>query len=474
MAAVGTRRAKREQGDSPRRPRHRHLSQYAILVVNSIIALACFLGAIGLVFGQSVVNGLQKTSQIAATPTTQGIETPATADSKGATSGPTTTSPPFPDADPNAKNFLITGADNGACVSPSSPYYAAFGDRTGLGARSDTIMIMRVDPSTSRAAVLSFPRDLWVKIDGSNGYSRINSAYSINNPQKLINTISSNFGISVQHYIQIDFCAFKSLVDSVGGVGVPFEYPARDSHTRLDVPTPGCFNFSGEAGLAYVRSRHYEYLDPKTGQWKEDPAADYGRISRQQDFLRRTIAKVLSQGAFNISRARTLINVAQKYVVVDPDLTIAKELEFAGVLKTLNPNDLQTYQVEGLGKNINGNAVIEPRLTGANMKQILAIFRGKAQLAAAPPQVFDSTTTSVPHTTTTIARATTTDAVTTTTAKPRGSTTTTTSSSSPPTTTVAATTTTKPGKLTPTTTLPPSNATEIVKGIVPPKGATCP
>ncbi|MEZ5251282.1 MAG: hypothetical protein R2713_19300 [Ilumatobacteraceae bacterium] len=66
----------------------------------------------------------------------------------------------FPPADPGAKNFLITGADNNACIDPDSPYAAAFGNREGMGERSDTIMIMRADPSTKRAAVPSFPRDL--------------------------------------------------------------------------------------------------------------------------------------------------------------------------------------------------------------------------------------------------------------------------------------------------------------------------
>ena len=449
---------------------HRHVSQYAVLGLNIVVVLVCFIGAGLLLFGQSVVNGLQKTPPIA-TPGTQYGPTETAPTGNGQPQSTSTSAAPFPDADPTAANFLITGADNGACVSPDSPYYAAFGDRTGLGARSDTIMVMRVDPTTSRAALLSFPRDMWVKIDGSNGSSRINSAYNKNNPQKLINTIFNNFGISIQHYIQIDFCAFKSLVDSVGGVSVPFEYPARDGRTKLDVPTAGCFNFDGESGLAYVRSRHYNYLDPKTGTWKEDPASDYGRISRQQDFLRRTIAKVLSQGAFNISRARTLIEVAQQYVVTDPELTVAKELEFAGVLKRLDPNDLQTYQVEGVGRFVGTSAVIEPRLTGDNMKAILAIFRGQAQLETAPDQVFESTTTSV-------ARTTTTTVTTATTTKP--TTPNDTASSTPPTTakpvvTKPPTTTTSISTSPPTgTTLPILDATEIIRGIVPPKDVTCP
>ena len=431
--------------------RHRHIARYIVLIVNSIIIFACLLGSAGLVFGQSVINGLHKTAAIAKSPTVDTAAPEITTGGPNDTGGPSTTSAPFPDADPKAQNFLITGADNGACVSKNSPYYSAFGDRTSLGARSDTIMVIRVDPVSSRAAVLSFPRDLWVKIDGSNGSSRINSAYSKNDPQRLINTIFNNFGITIQHYVQIDFCAFKSLVDSVGGVAVPFEFAARDRNTGLDVPTPGCFNFSGEAGLAYVRSRHYQFLNPKTGKWKEDPAADYGRISRQQDFLRRTVTKVLDKGAFNINRARTLINVAQKYVVVDPDLTLAKELEFAGVMKSLDPGEMQTYQVEGIGILKNGNAVIEPRLTGENMKAILAIFRGKARLAGAPAQVFETTTT-IAATTTTIAST----------------------SSSPDSVAPTTTTTIKPVPTTTTVELPDSGATEIVKGIVPPKDVVCP
>ena len=112
---------------------------------------------------------------------------------------PTTTPPTFPPADPTAKNFLITGADNGACVDPDSPYAPAFGDAESgrVGERSDTIMIFRVDPAAGRVAVLSFPRDLYVTIADSGNKSRINSAYRRDEPQRLINTIYQNFGVVV-------------------------------------------------------------------------------------------------------------------------------------------------------------------------------------------------------------------------------------------------------------------------------------
>jgi hypothetical protein len=112
---------------------------------------------------------------------------------------------------------------------------------------------------------------------------------------------------------------------------------------------------------------------------------------------------------------------------------------------------MQTYQVEGLGILKNGNAVIEPHLTGENMKAILAIFRGKARLAGAPAQVFETTTTIAATTTTTAS-----------------------TSSSPDSIAPATTTTIKPVPTTTTVALPDSGATEIVKGIVPPKDVVCP
>ena len=158
----------------------------------------------------------------------------------------------FPPAEPDAKNFLITGADNNSCIDPDSPYAPAFGDRTNLGERSDTIMMWRVNPSTSQVAVLSFPRDLFVDIAGTSRSGRINEAYERDNPQKLIDTIYQNFGINTDHFVQVDFCAFRTLVNAVDGVAVPFATPVRDPNTGLNVPVAGCFTFDGDHALAYA------------------------------------------------------------------------------------------------------------------------------------------------------------------------------------------------------------------------------
>ena len=331
----------------------------------------------------------------------------ATTDAATTTSATDAPSPPvtFPEADPEARNFLITGADNGACVDPDSPYAGTFGDRDEMGERSDTIMVLRVDPSAQRVAILSFPRDLYVEIAGSGSMSRINSAYERDEPQRLADTIFANFDIPIDHYIQVDFCAFKTLVDAVGGVAVPFDFPARDDNTGLNVPTTGCFTFDGEHALAYVRSRKYEYEDPPgSGEWSEDPTSDLGRISRQQDFLRRTLASLLDTGPLNPRVARGLIRATTEYITTDRELTPARMLEFAGVMNDVDPDSILTYQIEATGRTVGGASVLIANTDGENMQAVLSIFRGETSLADAPEQVFEQTTTALPRgSTTTVA-----------------------------------------------------------------------
>ncbi len=373
------------------RPRHT-AAQRLVMGVSILVVLACFGGAFGLLYGKNVLDNTQATPQvdIITTPTLPGV----TIDGPAETAAPGETLPAvqeFPEADPNAVNFLITGSDSNPCVDPDSQWAgAADPKRNSIGSRSDSIMVMRLDPTTRQAAILSFPRDLWVKVGGSN--KRINSAYVENDYTVLAQTMFDNFGIVVDHYLQIDFCAFKTLVDAVGGVAVPFKTRIVDKNVDLDVPA-GCHTFSGDEALAYVRSRHLKWVDDK-GKMHEDRAADFGRISRQQDFLRRVLQAALNKGLYDFDVASAMVTLLQKYIVHDSGLRSLDDiLGFAGVMHDINPIDIRTYQVESTGLNVGGSAVRKPALKGENMKAILAIFQGTAPLAGAPDQAFETTTT---------------------------------------------------------------------------------
>lgn len=363
-----------------KRPR----SHYLVLALNVFVAFALLVAGVGMLWANNRLNARQVVSlnrDPSAQPSTEAEITPS--DSWNLTEG-----------DLAAKNFLLTGSDNGSCVDPNSPYAGAFDDRTSFGERSDTIMIIRVDPKDNRAAFLSFPRDLWVKIAGSTRTNRINTAFDRKNPNKLVDTIYQNFGISIDHYVNIDFCAFKEIVNAVGGVSIPFLYETRDKKTGLYVPAPSCFELSGDHALAYVRSRSgYSYFDPAENNWIKDGTGDLGRISRQQDFIRRAMQRALDKGSSSPNVANKLLNAALKNVITDDQLTPISMLQLAQAMRNLNTSKIPTYTIAASGEMVGDQAVLVPRIQNDTMREILALFQGKASLAS-PGSAADAPPTS--------------------------------------------------------------------------------
>ncbi|HEX9259051.1 MAG TPA: LCP family protein, partial [Acidimicrobiales bacterium] len=268
--------------DKRRRGPRRTWPQRLVLVGCLMVVVGCLVSAGVVWYGNNRLGALERVTILHGGTTVVDSAVPG---------APTTVTAPDNRTPANleSRNFLLVGSDTRACLDEGSPFAPAV-EAQELGERSDTIIVVRVEPQTNKAAMLSFPRDLWVKIAGTGHQSRINSAYDRENPSRLVQTIEQNFGISVDHYVEVTFCAFKRLVDAVGGVKVPFEFAARDKNTGLNVQ-PGCVEFNGDAALAYVRSRHYEWFDGK--RWHTDNASDFGRIARQQDFIRRSLQRAL-------------------------------------------------------------------------------------------------------------------------------------------------------------------------------------
>ena len=195
------------------------------------------------------------------------------------------------------------------------------------------------------ASLLSLPRDLWVPIAGTDHSGKINSAYN-EGPRRLVATVTEALGIPINHYVEIDFAGFTSLVDAIGGVEVCTMVAAQDlnSGLRLD---PGCTTLDGSMALAYARSRHYqEWID---GDWVEAPGADLGRIQRQQQFIRTTVTKLLQQVESNPFAIHDLIEAATSAVAIDEGLDVVKA---ADALREAADVGLQTYTlpVEGVMK----------------------------------------------------------------------------------------------------------------------------
>ena len=291
-----------------------------------------------------------------------------------------------------AKNFLLTGSDNGACPDKGDGTSGGIGDRESFGERSDTIMVLRVDPTVNDVVVLSFPRDLWVKIAGTTREARINSAFDSKDPSRLIRTIADNFDVPIDHYVNVNLCAFKEIVDSVGGVKVPFAYRTKDEQVGFREVGPGCVELRGSQALAYVRSRSgYRYFDETNQQWLSDPTGDIGRIARQQDFLRRSMQRALDRGTTNPATANALLNVALARVITDDRLTPRDLLSLAQAMRKLNTSSVNSYTVEWSMRRIGGESVLMPITDTESMQAIFALFRNEVvqgdESAFAPPSV---------------------------------------------------------------------------------------
>jgi LCP family protein required for cell wall assembly len=276
-----------------------------------------------------------------------------------------------------AKTFLIIGSDSRDCIDPKSPQAGAFLGGEATGSNADTIMLARVDP-VGPAVLLSLPRDLWVKVpDSSTRSTKISSLYQGRNPVQLVRAIEQNFSLHIDHYIDVDFCGFRDIVDSLGGVAVPFEYPAFDKQTGLNVDT-GCHRFDGEEALAYVRSRYYQWFNGST--WQVDGDSDLSRIARQQDFVKRLLAKAIDRGLANPIVAKRLLDAAVAHLTVDVDLTLDELVRFATTLKSSDADAVRGFRLDGWFSE-NGDAIIADLETPTN-KAVLAVMRGDARLAS--------------------------------------------------------------------------------------------
>ncbi len=213
------------------------------------------------------------------------IATPDTA-TPGAVSIPDSNLPPAWDG-ASRINVLLIGLD--------------YRDWTaGEGApRSDTMILLTVDPLTKTAGMLSIPRDMWVNIPGF-GYSRINTAYSSGEGAKLpgggpalaVKTVEQFLGVPIQYYAQIDFYTFIEFIDLIGGIEVYSDErlvldPIGSGKDKLVITCCGWRELNGEKALAYARIRKTE-------------GGDVDRAKRQQKVILGIRNKVLDPQNFPV------------------------------------------------------------------------------------------------------------------------------------------------------------------------------
>jgi LCP family protein required for cell wall assembly len=172
-----------------------------------------------------------------------------------------------------SETFLLIGSDT------------RFG--SGGYGNSDTILLANVNSTTNTVSLLSLPRDLYVNIPG-HGMAKINAAYALGGPALTIATIRDFIGVKINHFVDVGFYGFDSVVNSLGGVYLPIdgryyhvsEPDPADDWSSIDLQ-PGYQLLDGSDALEWVRFRH------------ED--SDFYRVARQQIFLREVARQVRAQ-----------------------------------------------------------------------------------------------------------------------------------------------------------------------------------
>ena len=209
--------------------------------------------------------------------------------------------------------------------------------------RTDTMILVSIDPASDTVSMLSIPRDLWVRIPGY-GENRINTAHSTGDAENYPGggvalakkTVAQNFGVPVHYYVRINFSGFEQLIDAIGGLDINVEtaihdeeYPTEDYGTMvLDIPA-GLQHMDGQTVLRYARSRH------GTG--------DFNRMARQQIVIRAALDKVLSLD-IPISRWPKLLELVGDSVKTD--LTLDEIAELANIAKKLDTSNVQAGVID--------------------------------------------------------------------------------------------------------------------------------
>lgn len=212
-----------------------------------------------------------------------------------------------------ALSFLLLGVDQ----------------RGNAAGRSDTIIVVTVDPASGKSKMLSIPRDLKTEIVGNGSNDKINHAYAFGGPEMAIDTVENLLDIRIDYFAEINLDGFTDLVDAVDGVRVTNDIDF--SVYELQFPK-GSLDLNGEEALAYARMRH------------DDPRGDFGRQIRQRQVVQAVADKLTAD--FSLSRFNDVLGVLGENVKTNVPFPVVRKiaLNYRDALK-----NVETLSLEGSG-----------------------------------------------------------------------------------------------------------------------------
>ena len=245
--------------------------------------------------------------------------------------------------------------------------------------RSDTLMLVRIDPATKEISMLSLPRDLWVPINGV-CCDKINAAYSGGGVKLALRTVQDYTGIKVNYLVVVDFSGFTRLVNTFDGVYVNVDQyyfhentPGTEQYSEINIP-PGYQLLKGDDALAFARYRHTD--------------SDFYRNARQQLVLQAFQATASEQlQGIGIDQLGTFRDVAETIAdnvqVTGPSgaPSIQKMIEYAGLAYETRGNVNSVKLEAGLGGDATNSYVVATDGCGAPGRLPVPAPRAAAEAA---------------------------------------------------------------------------------------------
>ena len=196
-----------------------------------------------------------------------------------------------------------------------------------IGARTDTIVLVRVDPTQNIISMVSIPRDTMVDINGV-GTAKINAAYTYGGPGGTIAEVKELTGVDIDHYAQINFFGLMSLVDAIGGIDVYVDETIDDPDASEDIIIPeGQQHLDGAQALVFSRSRAYE-------------DGDFTRVSNQRKVIEAIVHKGLEAPA---SELYGIIQASTEFLTTDSAMDVDFIYSLADQIRHNNDYPVRLY-----------------------------------------------------------------------------------------------------------------------------------
>ena len=230
------------------------------------------------------------------------------------------TSAPVKGDDAGTENILMIGSTDRCALKVQNPAYGLCSQGVN-GVNSDVVMILHLNPVNHSVSILSIPRDLFVPNARSDGANKIDAAL-YQGPDQLIAAIEEDFGIPIQHFVELNFDSFINVVQALGGIKMYFPEPVYDAYSGLNIQTTGCLQLNGTQALQVVRARHVQYKGPGVtttdpAYWPQEAQSDIARIRRDHEFLRVLATAVKAKGLSNPLTDQQLVSGVVGQLTVD-------------------------------------------------------------------------------------------------------------------------------------------------------------